>query len=278
MQIVASLLTEVGDMDDAEKVYRQIAAGDPSQVLVLAEFLGKHRDVDQCMKVLDSVYKPELAGDISRVAIGVVAARRDQVGDKYDEQVQHWLDRGLLENPDSVTLQMLQAEFDDAKKKYDEAAEIYTKLLARNDVTGLTRAIVLNNLAYLVSLAGNAADAGVDPLKLVQEASQILGPTADILDTRAVIYTTQGEYQKAIRDLDNSLTDNPTAAKYFHKSVAHLGAGENSAALKAWDEAHKASKDVRSTLNRMEYDNYDQTKAKIEAIRNQSQSLTRAAS
>ena len=278
MQIVASLLTDIGDMDDAEKVYRQVAAVDPSQALVLAEFLGKHRDVDQCMKVLDSVYKPERAGDISRVAIGVVAARRDQVGDKYDEQVQHWLDRGLLENPDSVQLLMLQAEFDDAKKKYDEAAEIYTKLLARKDVTGFTRAIVLNNLAYLVSLAGNAADVGVDPLKLVQEASQILGPTADILDTRAVIYTTRGEYQKAIRDLDNSLTDNPTAAKYFHKAVAHLGAGENSAALKAWDDAHQASKDVRSTLNRMEYENYDQTKGKIEAIRNQSQSLTRAAS
>ena len=74
---------------------------------------------------------------------------------------------GLLENPDSVPLLMLQAEFADVEKNYDKAAEIYKKLLARNDVTGITRAIVLNNLAFLVALAGNEAEAGVDPLKLV---------------------------------------------------------------------------------------------------------------
>ena len=60
---------------------------------------------------------------------------------------------------------------------------------------------MLNNLAFLVALAGNEAETGVDPLKLVQEAAQILGPTADILDTEAVIYTVKGDYQKAIREL-----------------------------------------------------------------------------
>jgi tetratricopeptide (TPR) repeat protein len=207
----------------------------------------------------------------------VARARRDDVGDKYDSQIQAWLDRGMLENPDSVPLLMLQAEFADVEKNYDMAAEIYNKLLARNDVTGFTRAVVLNNLAFLVALADNEADTGVDPLKLVQQATQILGPTADILDTEAVVYIAKGDYQKAIRDLDNSLTDNPTPAKYFHKAVAHLGAGENTAAIKAWDDAHKQSKDVRSTLNRMEFESYDSTKTKIEQIRSQSQKLTRAA-
>jgi tetratricopeptide (TPR) repeat protein len=277
MEFVASLLVKLGDLKDAEKIFRMIVARDPNKVLALADFLGTHRDVEQSMKLLQSVYKPELTEPISRVALAVVRARRDEVGDKYDSQLHAWLDRGLLENPDSVPLLMLQAEFDDVEKNYDNAAEIYAKLLARDDVTGVTRAIVLNNLAFLVALAGNEAQAGVDPLKLVDEAAQILGPTADILDTRAVVYIAKGDYQKAIRDLDNSLTDNPTAAKYFHKAVAHLGAGENTAAIKAWDDAHKLAKDVRSTLNRMEFENYDQTKAKIEQIRSQSQSLTRAA-
>ncbi len=276
MEFVASLLVKLGDLKDAEDTFRRIVARDPNKVLALADFLGTHRDVDQSLKLLQSVYKPELTESISRVAIGVVRTRRDDVGDKYDSQLQGWLDRGLLENPDSVPLLMLQAEFNDIEKNYDAAAEIYEKLLARDDVIGVTRAIVLNNLAFLVALAGNETEAG-DPLKLVDEAAQILGPTADILDTRAVVYTAKGDYPKAIRDLDNSLTDNPSAAKYFHKAVAHLGAGENTAAIKAWDDAHKLTKDVRSTLNRMEFENYDQTKAKIEKIRSQSQSLTRAA-
>jgi tetratricopeptide (TPR) repeat protein len=277
MEFVASMLVTLDDLDNAEKLYQQIVARDPSKALALANFVGIYRDVDKSMQMLDAAYKPDLTEPIARIGIGVVRARRDDVGNKYDSRVQSWLDRGLLENPDSVPLLMLQAEFDDLEKNYDQAAEIYKKLLARKDVIGTTRAIVLNNLAFLVALAGNEAETGVDPLELVQKAAQILGPTADILDTEAVIYIAKGNYQQAIRDLDNSLTDNPTASKYFHKAVAHLGAGENTAAIKAWDDAHKQEKDVRSALNRMEFESYDRTKAKIEQLRSQSQKLTRAA-
>ena len=49
------------------------------------------------------------------------------------------------------------------------------------------------------------------------------------------------------------------------------------AQIKAWDDAHKLNKDTRSTLNRMEFENYDRTKAKIDQVRGQSQKLTRAA-
>lgn len=277
LEFVAPMLVSLNDLEDAEKLYRAVVAKNPNKVLALADFLGTHRDVNQAFEILESVYKPELTEPVSRIAIGIVRARRDEIQDKYDDKVRGWLDRGLLENPDSIPLEMLLAEFADVQKNYDEAAEIYKKLLARDDVSGITRAIVLNNLAFLVALADNADEAGVDPLQLIDKAIQILGPTADILDSRAVIYIAKGDYQKAIRDLDNSLTDNPTPAKYFHKAVAHLGAGENTAALKAWDEAHKLNKDTRSTLNRMEYEQYDRAKTQIEKVRSQSQSLTRTA-
>jgi tetratricopeptide (TPR) repeat protein len=275
IEFVAAQLVKIGDLENAEKAFRLVIARDPNKSFALADFLGTYRDVGECMKLLESLYKVELTEATCRVAIAVVRTRRDEIGDKYDSQVQSWLDRGLLENPDSIPLMMLQAEFDDVEKDYDSAAAIYQKLLARDDVTGITRAIVLNNLAFLVALAGNDAEAGVDPLKLVQEAEQILGPTADILDTRAVVYTAKGQYQDAIKDLNYSVTDNPTAAKYFHKTLAHLGAGENAKAIESWDKAHELAKDVRATLNRMEFEQYDQTKAKIEQLRNPK--LTRAA-
>jgi cellulose synthase operon protein C len=126
-----------------------------------------------------------------------------------------------------------------------------------------------------VALAGSEAETGVDPLKLVQEAAQILGPTADILDTRAVVYSSQGDHQKAIRDLEYSVTDNPTPSKYFHKAVAHLGAGENKAAVESWVKAEELG-DIRANLNRMEYPQFDQAKAKIENLRSQNAKLTDA--
>jgi tetratricopeptide (TPR) repeat protein len=273
MEFVATLLVDLGDLDDAEKIFRAIVAREPRKTLALAGFLGEHRDVQQCMDLLDSAYKPELAEATARVAIGVVRARRDDVGDKYDDQVKGWLDRALLENPDSMPLLMLQAEFDDVRKDYDGAAEIYLKLLGRSELTGITRAIVLNNLAFLVALAESETETGVDPMKLVQEAAQILGPTADILDTRAVVYIAQKDYEGAIRDLNYSVTDNPTRSKYFHLAVAHLAAGENKAALEAWEKAEQLG-DIRSDLNRMEYDRYEEIKSKIEQLRSQNAKLT----
>src|SRR5262249_41040252 len=160
----------------------------------------------------------------------------------------------------SIPLLMLQAEFADVRKQYDEAAQTYQKLLARKDLTGITRAIVLNNLAFLVTLADTGQKSGVDPMKLVQEAAQILGPTSDILDTRALIYISKGDYRKAIDDLELAVTDNPTPSKYFHKVLAHLGAGENKAALEAWDKAEQLG-DIHNDLNRLEFGRFDETKA-----------------
>jgi cellulose synthase operon protein C len=267
-EFVAGMLAKIGDYDAAEKIYRVVTQRNPRKAIALGEFLGTHRNVDEGMEILSQNFSPDAAEPIARTALAVIRARRDEIGDKYDAQVQQWLDRALLENPDSIPLLMLQAEFDDTRKEYDGAAAIYQKLLARNDLTGITRAIVLNNLAFLVSLAGTEAETGVDPLTLVQQAAGILGPTADILDTRAVVYITHNEHQKAIRDLEYSVLDNPTPAKYFHKAVAHLGAGENKAAVESWNKAESLG-DIRSNLNRMEYDLYDQVKPKIDALRNQ---------
>ncbi len=227
------------------------------------------------MDLLAKNYQVDLTEPTVRVATAAIRARRDEIGDKYDSQVQGWLDRGLLENPDSIPLLMLQAEFDDVEKRYDDSAAVYSKLLTRKDVTGITRAVVLNNLAFLVAVANNEAETGSDPLELVQQAAQILGPTSDILDTRAVVYTAQGKYDAAIEDLNYAVTADPSASKYFHLAVAHLGAGNNSKAIEAWQKAHEQTEDVRSTLNRLEFDLYDKTKAKIESLRDPK--LTRTA-
>jgi tetratricopeptide (TPR) repeat protein len=157
----------------------------------------------------------------------------------------------------------------DVQKKYAEAAEIYAKLLKRDDLTGLRRAVVLNNLAYLVALAGNAAAQNDDPLKLVNEAAQIMGPNSDILDTRAVVYIASGRYQDAIDDLELAVTDGPTPSKYFHKAQAHLGAKQNAAALEAWKKAEDLGLN-RDALNRMEHENYEKLKLEIEKLRGSS--------
>lgn len=264
--LLANLLVELNDLDNAERIYREVAARDPSKIPALATFLGMHRSVDQCFERLNEVYSPERIPALLQVALVVVRRQRDEVGDKFDEQMQRWLDTGLRENPDSINLLIDQADLYDIQKRYDDAAAIYRKLLDRSDLTGVRRAIVLNNLSFLVSLAGSAAANDVDPMKLVQEAAQILGPNSDILDTRAIVHIARKEYKQAINDLELSVTDNPTASKYFHKAQAHLMARENRAAVEAWEKAEALGLD-RDALNLMELGLYEQLKTKIDQIR-----------
>ena len=265
-KMFADLLIELGDLDTAEKIYADLANRNPVMALEYAKFLGQHRDADKCFAKLEELYKPANITDILNVAMAVVRDKRDKIGDKYDAQIQHWLDAGLRENPDSIPLLVVQADLYDLQKKYQDSASVYRKMLARDDLVGLRRAIVLNNLAFLLALDTTAKAGGDDPMKLVQEAAQIMGPNSDILDTRAVVLISQKQYKQAIQDLELSVTDNPTASKYFHKAVAHLGANENRAALEAWQKAEALGLS-REALNRMEFEQYDQMKAKVDQIR-----------
>jgi tetratricopeptide (TPR) repeat protein len=162
-------------------------------------------------------------------------------------------------------LLMLQADLRDLQKRYEDAANIYNKLLGRTELAGLQRAVVLNNLAYILALAGKSIAIDVDPMKLVVEAAQILGPNSDILDTRAVVFMSRKQYKEAIDDLELSVTDGPTASKYFHKAVAHLRANQSRAAVAAWEKAVGLGLS-RDSLNRMEHELYEKVKIEIEKI------------
>ena len=65
------------------------------------------------------------------------------------------------------------------------------------------------------------------------------------------------------------VTDNPTASKYFHKSLAHYKANEMSAAVEAWEKAESMGLS-RDAINRMEIDQYDDLKSKIDQLRKRS--------
>jgi tetratricopeptide (TPR) repeat protein len=275
LEMYASFFTELKDLDQAEAIYRFLAKRDPSDVFKLANFLGTHRDVEQCFDLLDAQYNDTTVPAILQASVNVVRKRRDEIGNRFDARVEGWLDRALQSNFGSVPLLMAKAEFREVQQKYDDAINIYRELLANPDVAGVQRAVVLNNLSYLVALAdANAAGSGVDPLKLVQEAISILGPTAEILDTRATVLISRKRYDEAIDDLGLSLTDSPTAAKYFHKATAHLLKGQNSAALEAWSKAEELGL-TRDSLNLLEHDRYQQMQSKIEQLRAGSASVTR---
>lgn len=268
---VGEFLAELGDLDNAEKLFRAAANMEPRLNTYLAEFLGMHRGMDQALALLDR--QRDAIGDSAAIqrALTLLRAKRDTVGDKYDRRVEDWIDKALVVNPDSLQLKMQKGEFLDIQQKYGQAAEAYRQVLKMPELTGLTRAIVLNNLAYMVALSSEDASDLSEAMRHVEESISISGPRSDILDTRAVVRMAMGDYRDAVRDLELAVTDAPSPSKYFHKARAHLLAGQRAEALDAWERATEMGL-TRDKVAVAERGAYDDVKAQIDDMQSRSAS------
>ncbi len=272
---IAQLLTELDDPKEAEKIYEALAEikkDDSRYALELANHLGRSGQPERAFEILEAIRGSADMPAVIQSGQIIVRAARDEVGDKYDAKVLGWLDRELRDEPGSVPLKMQQAEFFDLVGRYEEAAANYRSLLGSGDLVGNARAVVLNNLAYLLVLGAAEEASPGEATKLVNEAISILGPSSEILDTRAVLEISRGNYAKAIEDLQYATSDNPTASKYFHKAQAHLGARENREAIAAWNQAVELGLN-EADISRLEKAAYEQVATTIEKLKGKTGSL-----
>ena len=147
-----------------------------------------------------------------------------------------------------VILRLDYAELLDLQSRYAELEEIYQGLLKNANVTGNQRAFVLNNLAYLLAAQNKTGESR----KLIEEAVQIMGPTSDLRDTRALVYMTYGNSRQAIEDLNLSVIDQPSGIKYFHLARAYQLAKDSQGAQDAMRKAVDSFGLKASDLPRLE--------------------------
>jgi hypothetical protein len=90
-----------------------------------------------------------------------------------------------------------------------------------------------------------------------------------------VVYNSREQYEQAIADLTDSVTDNPTPSKYFHLAEAYLGSNQNRDAVEAWKQAEALGLS-RDALNPMEHQKYEELKRRIDPLRGKNQSVTQS--
>lgn len=265
---VAELLAENGDLDPAQKLMETAANRSDASLgdqLRLVLFVGKHRNVDRAFSMLQQIASDSNLLQVVEVANSLLRQKRDEVGDKYDPQINSWIDRAKRENPGSIVVSLAEADVRDAQGRYEDSAAIYREALESPDLTGQRRAVVLNNLTYLLALGAAEEQSPNEAVKLIDEAVTLLGPISDILDTRAVVYLGRGDYQRALDDMEYAVTDSPTASKYFHKAQAHMGLNQRSEAVRAWVKAEDLGLTAEN-VGRLEEEEYKQLATKIEDI------------
>ncbi|QDT67159.1 tetratricopeptide repeat protein [Planctomycetes bacterium MalM25] len=266
LQRVAARLVTFDDLKGAQQL-NELAAklGGLDEKLALAQFVGTHVDADQALDQLDSMRGEATPAQIVKPGLAIIRANDSAdptVTKERVDRVQAWLDRGLREDPELVALLLQQAECYDIQRDYDRAADAYRVLLDHEEVNGVGRAVVLNNLAYLLALAKIDEASISEAERYISEAVDLLGPNSEILDTRAVVAIADKRYDDAIADLDLAVIDNPTASKYFHLAVAHQGAGQTESAAASWQEAVDRGLS-RDSVSRLEKEQYDQLKEQL---------------
>ncbi len=151
------------------------------------------------------------------------------------ERVDQWFDRALREEPDSWILQLELSDLRDLQHRYDETEKLYRGLLARSDLPEAQRAVVLNNLAFLLATQGRNRD---EAIKFIDQAVNTFGPQSDMLDTRGIIYLSKGDVPQAVADLTDSIVaTEPKAVQFIHLAMAQAKANDEAAARKSLDRA-----------------------------------------
>jgi tetratricopeptide (TPR) repeat protein len=239
--------------NEAEKMFRSYVADDPQQpqrLLTLAAFLSRQKAVtealDCCAKA--AAAKPTLApeSDWSQAvaSIMVYVLRHGDAGRGPCQRVEQWLKKELEKAPGSLKLMLYLADLYDYQEDYSKAEDLYIRAMRDkgNDV------LILNNLAWLLAFK---EDSRANALKLINNAIDLVGPNAELLDTRSVIHLKMMHIQEAIADAQSATEQAPSASGYFHLAQALVVAkkfGDARRVLvdKAEDEWGLKEKDLHS--------------------------------
>jgi tetratricopeptide (TPR) repeat protein len=222
-------------LDAAEAMYREYVGEMPEETLVLARFLGQHRSLDAAFEACSQAVAQKVPVDqVAQVGLSLLRAKPAEVTDKLKALEADWLKQSLDKDPDGIGVNLLMADFQDLQGNYDEAVALYRKLKDREDLTGISEATVLNNLAFILAVRDNRGD---EALPLIEKALKKVGPASELLDTRGMVQLSRGKIREALIDLENAIASAPNSIKYFHLAIAQLAANDRTAAADSFDRA-----------------------------------------
>jgi tetratricopeptide (TPR) repeat protein len=266
--MVARLATEHEEYELASKLYGVYVSRKPDANMEYMRYLALYGDVEMAMGMLEKTF-PQARDEVLQIATEMLRKRRTEFGDKYDARINELVAAALRDDPDSVRRLLVEAEVLEVEGNYKESIAKYDSVLKRDDVPRVMRAAAKNNLGFLLTLLNERTE---EAERLINEAMEVYGPVSDILDTRAIVRMSLKEYDQAVEDMSlaTSLSDDPV--KFYHYAQANLLAGNDQAALKAWEKAQDLGI-TKEKLPILEQKNFDQVKSEIEGLRTQNAKL-----
>jgi cellulose synthase operon protein C len=246
-------LEQLGQADQAEKVLHENLGNESQKSVLLAAFLARRGKIDQALDLIEQL-RPAL-GLTNSLHLAMVALSQNFVSPKPEQiqRVEKWFDRALREDPESLAVQMELADLRNVQRRWDDVEKIYRGVLKRTDLLDPQRAVVLNNLSFIIAMQGKDKD---EAMRFIAEAVNIYGPQSDMLDTRGIVYLSRGEIDQALADLNDAvIVTDPRPIKFVHLAMAQSRAGDYPGARKSLDKAKdlKFNPDDLSPLEKTQF-------------------------
>jgi predicted Zn-dependent protease len=216
------MLDEIGSPAEAERYLRAFAQErgkeDPSSLIPLIEHLGRRGRLKEALNLCE-----QLRGKVPEETMVPVWFRCLRSGPRDDAQcrrVEAWVEADMRKQPDKALFALALANLRDLEGKVQEAEKAYRSVL-RHDPGNL---IALNNLAALLAFRG---EQGAEALAYIEKAIELAGPLPGLLDTRAIVYLSQGQGQRAARDLEEVVGVEPSPTSYLRLARAYSLVGDS---------------------------------------------------
>ena len=224
----AELLEKLGRIDDAEKLYREVAAGQgPGASLPLATFLGRQNRVKQALDLCDKSWdsaRPEL---VARTSVEILYASAP--GEDACRRVVDRIDAALRKTP-KLDLELSRVYVQMLREEYADAEALFRKLHEQDP----KNSIWANNLAMVLTFQDGKA---TEAVALIDEAIDLVGPIASLLDTRGRAKAAAGR-DDAIDDFVKATAAEATAERYLHLALAYRKANRTPDAKEALRKAN----------------------------------------
>jgi tetratricopeptide (TPR) repeat protein len=218
--------------------YTALAPTRPEALVGIAGLLAADGKVTEAFGKIEEASR-NVPGRVRALA-GLAALRSGGATERQFALVKTWLDDASREDPEAVPLLLNVAEFRTLQQDYAGAANTYETILKCEPRS----VVALNNLAWLI--AADPAQAN-RALELLERAMREAGLTGDLLDTRARVRMTLKQLPQAERDLKESMKQEATGLRYFHRSLLRLAQSpaNHDEALKDFREGRSRGLDSR---------------------------------
>ncbi|MEX2318072.1 MAG: tetratricopeptide repeat protein [Pirellulales bacterium] len=237
LDFVAKQMELMGLNEAAERLLDEYMSQEPRGTIAMAAFKGRQGKVAEAFSLLDDARKNQPIIEILPVALETLRYFPKEVTSERCQLLEQWAKAALQTEADPQRIELLLAELCDLQGRYDDLIKFYRKILADPKAQASQRAVAQNNLAFILAAVDPTPERGAEALKLTEESIQILGPTSELLDTRALAYMAQGMDKQAAADMRVAAADTPSIAKYYHLAQIEKKLGNMDAAREAMAKA-----------------------------------------